>query len=384
MKRVAILGSTGSIGTQALDVIARYRERFSVYALSANSNIELLKKQMRLFSPRKVVVMDEESAERLKRPAQNGGIEILIGDAGLRGIASDSNVDILLVALPGIKGLLSIIDALQRGIRVALANKESLVAGGRFISKMKRGKGEIIPIDSEHSAIFQLLSRIDKKSIRRIYLTATGGPFRGKKGSYLKNVELRDVLNHPRWQMGKKVTVDSATMVNKAFEIIEARWLFDLKPDVIDVVIHPQAIVHSLVHIVDGSFLAHLGPTDMRIPIGYSLSYPDRLEDIIRPLSISELGSISFERVSPPFDHPLKIARSIISDNPDNGIIFNAADEIAVESFLARRIKYTDIIPIIDYSMKHIKASGIKTVMDVINFDADIKVFVKNHIEKRY
>lgn len=384
MKRVAILGSTGSIGTQALDVIARYRERFSVYALSANSNIDLLLKQMRLFSPRKVVVMSEESAERLKRPAQDGEIEILIGDAGLRDIASDDSVDILLVALPGIKGLLSITDALQAGIRVALANKESLVAGGRFISKMKRGKGEIIPVDSEHSAIFQLLSSIDKESVRCIYLTATGGPFRGKKDSYLKNVELRDVLNHPRWQMGKKVTVDSATMVNKAFEIIEAKWLFDLEPDIIDVVIHPQAIVHSLIYIMDGSFLAHLGPTDMRIPIGYSLSYPDRLENIVRPLSIAGLGSISFERVSPPFDHPLKIARSIISDNPDNGIIFNAADEVAVESFLARKIKYTDIIPIINYSMKHIKASGIKTVMDVINFDVEIKAFIKNHIEKRY
>ncbi|MGB9600224.1 MAG: 1-deoxy-D-xylulose-5-phosphate reductoisomerase, partial [Myxococcota bacterium] len=274
MKNVAILGSTGSIGTQALSVIEKNLDRFSVYALSANSNISLLHQQIKRFHPEKVVLMQEEKASELKRLLNGSRVKILIGDEGLKEVSTDRKIDIILIALTGIKGLESVINSIDSGIRVALANKESLVAGGRFVMDvLKKRKGEILPVDSEHSAIFQLLSKERRDAISKLILTATGGPFRGKSKREMRNARVEDVLRHPRWKMGKKVSIDSATMVNKAFEMIEAHFLFGFNSEDIRVVVHPQAIVHSLIQMRDGSYLAHIGPTDMRIPIGYALSY---------------------------------------------------------------------------------------------------------------
>jgi 1-deoxy-D-xylulose-5-phosphate reductoisomerase len=385
MKRVAILGSTGSIGTQALSIIEKNRDRFAVHALATNRNIGLLSKQIERYSPKKVVVFSEKEADELRGRLKGSGPEVLTQEDGLFNLSEDKDVDILLVAMTGIKGLPAIINALKNRKKVALANKESLVSAGRFVvDAVRRYGGEIIPVDSEHSAVFRLIKNTDRGCISRIILTATGGPFRGKGSKYLRGVKMDEVLRHPRWKMGRKVTVDSATMVNKAFEMIEARWLFDLSPDELDVVIHPQALVHSLVQLSDGSFFAHLGPADMRIPIGYALSYPDRLDNILKVLNLRDLEEITFEGVRPPFKHPIDIARRIISEDVDKGIVFNAADEVAVESFLEGRIEFVDIIRIIDYSLKHFRVTGIKSVMDVINFDGDIKDYLKRYIEKRY
>lgn len=385
MKRVTIIGSTGSIGVQALSVIEKYRERFVIDALAANRNVDLLYKQIKRFNPQRVVLYDREAALRLdhllkgiKRP------EILFGEEGIARISSDKNTDIILVAVTGIGGLKSVITALRNGLNVALANKESLVSGGRFvIQELNRSKGRIIPVDSEHSAIFQLISGTRRELISKVILTATGGPFRGKGPGEIRDVGVEDVLKHPRWRMGKKVTVDSATMVNKAFEMIEARWLFGLDSDKIEVVIHPQALVHSLLQLKDGSYIAHIGPADMRIPIAYALSYPDRLENVASGKRLDELEGITFEKVRPPFDHPLRLAKRIMDGDEDYGIVFNAADEVAVEYFLKRRISFGDIMKIIDYSMKHFKPSGIKDISDVIEFDMEIKRHLARYIEKR-
>ncbi|MGC8927176.1 MAG: 1-deoxy-D-xylulose-5-phosphate reductoisomerase [Myxococcota bacterium] len=384
MKNVAILGSTGSIGTQALSVIEKNLDRFSVYALSANSNISLLHQQIKRFHPEKVVLMQEEKASELKRLLNGSRVKILIGDEGLKEVSTDRKIDIILIALTGIKGLESVINSIDSGIRVALANKESLVAGGRFVMDvLKKRKGEILPVDSEHSAIFQLLSKERRDAISKLILTATGGPFRGKSKREMRNARVEDVLRHPRWKMGKKVSIDSATMVNKAFEMIEAHFLFGFNSEDIRVVVHPQAIVHSLIQMRDGSYLAHIGPTDMRIPIGYALSYPERLENILSSALLSEMGDITFEKLRKPFDRPVEISREIIEEDPDRGIVFNAADEIAVESFLSGIIRFGDIINIIEYSLKHIKPFSIKTVVDVLNFDMDIKRFLRGYINKR-
>ncbi|MCX7958130.1 MAG: 1-deoxy-D-xylulose-5-phosphate reductoisomerase [Deltaproteobacteria bacterium] len=386
MKRIAILGSTGSIGTQALSVIEKNRDRFEVVSLAANSNTELLYKQIKTFRPHKAVLSDEKAADRLRSMLKGREkTEILQGSSGLKEISSDRKTDIILVAVTGIGGLQSVVDALRSGLCVALANKESLVSGGRFVTEMlKRGKGSIVPVDSEHSAIFQLLSKERRSAVSRVILTATGGPFRGKNLSQIKNAGIEDVLRHPRWKMGKKVSVDSATMVNKAFEMIEAKWLFGFGAEDIKVVIHPQALVHSLVQLRDGSYLAHIGPTDMRIPIGYALSYPDRLDNIMKNVHLSDLEDITFERVKPPFDRPLDIARKIIDEDNDMGIVFNAADEVAVEYFLSKRISFGEIQKIIEYSLKHFRPYGIRTLTDVMLFDADIKNFIKKHIDERY
>ncbi len=385
-KRISILGSTGSIGTQALSVIEKNIDKFEVCAIAAFSNIDLMYKQIKKFNPKKAVLFDERAADELKKILRNNQrTEILSGERAIEEISKDTGIDILLVAVTGISGLKSVIAALNNGLCVALANKESLVAGGRFVSSlMKSGRGKIIPVDSEHSAIFQLLSGVDKNAVSRVILTATGGPFLGKSFRDFKNATIDKVLKHPRWKMGKKVSVDSATMVNKAFEMIEARWLFGFEAQDIKVVIHPQALVHSLIQLKDGSYFAHIGPTDMRIPIGYALSYPDRLDNIMKVTPLSELEEISFERVRHPFDLPLKIARKIIEQENDMGIVFNAADEVAVASFLKGRISFGDIIRIIEFSLKHFRVDGIKTITDVINFDMEIKASINKYIDKRF
>ncbi|MCX7943907.1 MAG: 1-deoxy-D-xylulose-5-phosphate reductoisomerase [Deltaproteobacteria bacterium] len=386
MKRIVILGSTGSIGTQALSVIEKNRDKFEVYALSAHSNIDLLLKQIKKFKPKKVALYSEIAADRLSKMVKhNGEVKILAGSKGLEDISSDRKADVILVAVTGINGLPSVMNALKNKICVALANKESLVSGGRFVVEQLRvSNGMIIPVDSEHSAIFQLLSKAEKSAVRRVVLTASGGPFRGKSLAQIKNANIKEVLKHPRWNMGKKVSVDSATMVNKAFEMIEAKWLFDLSSDRINVVIHPQAIVHSLIQLVDGSYIAHIGPTDMRAPIAYALSYPERLDNVIRDTHLSELEDITFEKVRYPFNRPLNIARHVIDYDNDMGIVFNAADEVAVELFLQNKISFGDIGKIIEYSIKHFKPSGIKTINDVLLFDMEIKTFIRKYVSERF
>lgn len=386
MKRIAILGSTGSIGTQALSVIEKNMDKFDVCALAAHSNVGLMYKQVKKFRPSKAILFDEGAAEQLRRLLKKDSkVEILGGSKAIEDISSDKSIDVLLIAVTGIAGFIFVINALRNGLCVALANKESLVVGGRFITdELKKGRGKIIPVDSEHSAIFQLLSISDRDSVSRVILTATGGPFRGKSLSQIENAKIEDVLRHPRWRMGKKVSVDSATMVNKAFEMIEAKWLFGFGANSIRVVIHPQALVHSLIQLKDGSYLAHIGPTDMRIPIAYALSYPDRLENVMKTAQLSDLEDITFEKVRPPFDRPLRIAKNIIEQEDDTGIVFNAADEVAVESFLKGRISFGDIGRVIDYSLKHFKTTGIKSVSDVLEFDKEIKKSINKYISQRF
>lgn len=347
MKTIAILGSTGSIGTQTLEVV-RANGDLRVAALAAGKNIKLLEQQIREFHPRLAAVADEEDAKALKMAVADLPVEILSGEEGREAVAVCEEAEVLVTAIVGMIGILPTIRAIEAGKDIALANKETLVTAGHIIMPLAKEKGvKILPVDSEHSAIFQALNGEDGRAIDKILLTASGGPFRGKTFEELKGMRVEDALKHPNWAMGRKITIDSASMVNKGLEVMEARWLFGTDLDQIQVVIQPQSVIHSMVQFKDGAVIAQLGTPDMKLPIQYALYYPERRYLAGPRLDFAALGRITFEDPDPETFLGLKYALEAAKTGGSMPTVFNAANERAVSKFLDRKIGFTDIYTII-------------------------------------
>lgn len=345
-KRVAVLGSTGSIGRSTLEVIAASDGALEAVALSAHRGTKLLLEQARAFRPRRILVSDAAAAESQDWSSLPEGIELLVGPEAVRRLVTENGVDVVVSAVVGSAGLLGTWAALEAGKTVALANKESLVMGGALITRMAREHGaQILPIDSEHAAVFQAIGAGCREEVRRVVLTASGGPFRSYSDDQLADVTVEDALNHPTWQMGPKITIDSATLMNKALEIVEARWLFDLSPDQIGVMIHPQSIVHSMVEFVDGSIIAQLSPPDMRLPIQYALTWPQRRPGPAAQLDWSQVWHLDFQPSDRRQSEALALGHEVARLGGTAGAVLNAANEAAVAAFLDRRLGFTQIVP---------------------------------------
>ncbi|MBI4641061.1 MAG: 1-deoxy-D-xylulose-5-phosphate reductoisomerase [Candidatus Tectomicrobia bacterium] len=352
MKTIAILGSTGSIGVNTLKVLGEHREEFRVLGLAAGQNITLLEQQIKEFRPRVVSLADEERAEKLRKRVKRLGVKVLHGHEGLDRVATIPDVDMVVSTLVGSTGLIPTIKAIHAGKQIALANKEILVMAGEIIMREIQEKTMILPIDSEHSAIFQSLAGENRASIRRLILTASGGPFRRFSSAELQKISPQEALKHPIWNMGRKNTIDSATLMNKGLEIIEAKWLFDVESDQIDVVIHPQSIIHSMVEFVDGSLIAQLGIPDMRIPISYALNYPDRLENHLPQLDLVKIRELTFEGPNLTNFPCLSYAFMALKAGRTMPAVLNASNEIAVEAFLKEEISFCQIPEIIHETMR--------------------------------
>ena len=352
MKNIAVLGSTGSIGTQTLDV-ARNNEDIRIVALSAGSNIELLEQQAREFSPEVVSVAEKKDAEKLRKKLEGTGVKVLWGMDGLIEAAQHPSADTVVTAVVGMMGLRPTVAAINAGKDIALANKETLVTAGHIIMPLAKEKNvRILPVDSEHSAILQCLTGEDQREVSRIIITASGGPFRGRTREQMKDVRLEDALKHPNWSMGRKITIDSATMVNKGLEVIEAKWLFGLDAEDIKVIVQPQSVIHSMVEFVDGSIMAQLGTPDMRLPIQYAIYYPHRRPLPGERLDFGALKQITFEE--PDFENfrGLALAFEALKTGGSMTTVYNAANELAVSRFLNREIGFLDITAMIEDSMK--------------------------------
>jgi 1-deoxy-D-xylulose-5-phosphate reductoisomerase len=346
-RNIVVLGSTGSIGRSTLDVAEAAAGRIHVLGLAANRSCQLLLDQSQRFRPRWTAATDEEQAREFDWRGLPPGTELLFGPAGVARMASDRDVDVVVASVVGSAGLNGAWAAIQAGKTLALANKETLVMGGPLVTRAARERGAtILPVDSEHSAVFQALQAGRRQDLKRIILTASGGPFREYSGEQLNNVSVQDALAHPTWSMGPKITVDSATMMNKALEIIEARWLFDLEPDQIDVVIHPQSIVHSLVEFMDGSVVAQMSPPDMKVPIQYALSYPERWECPAEKLDFGATFSLDFFPPDLERFPAVTIGHEVARRGGTAGAVLNAANEAAVAAFLGGQVRFTDIVPI--------------------------------------
>ncbi|GIO66861.1 1-deoxy-D-xylulose-5-phosphate reductoisomerase [Paenibacillus sp. FSL M7-1455] len=348
MKKISVLGSTGSIGTQTLDVAAKHSEHFQIEGLAAGGNIALLLEQARRFKPRKVSVATRELAEQIKAEVP-AGTEVFYGDHGLIEIAAGTDADIVVTAVMGSLGLPSTLAAIEAGKTIGLANKETLVTAGHIVTARAREKGvKLLPIDSEHSAIFQCLNGENLKDLASITLTASGGSFRDRTRDELKHVTVEDALKHPNWSMGAKITIDSATMVNKGLEVIEAHWLFGLPYEQINVLLHPESIIHSFVEFRDTSIIAQLGNPDMRVPIQYALTYPERWESPSRPLSLAEVGKLQFREMDFERFPCLRLAYECGKMGGTATTAFNAANEVAVARFLRKEISFLQIEDIIE------------------------------------
>jgi len=370
-KRIAILGSTGSIGKNALRVIDSLGPQYEVVALSAHSSVELLAKQVRRYKPDFVAITNSDYAEQLRGLIGDLDIEILVGPDGLIKIAELQEVDIVLTAVVGAAGLPAVFAAGRKGKRLAIANKEPLVIAGELLRKeIKKNGGVILPVDSEHSAVFQAMQSGTKEEVNKIILTASGGPFRKATAEDIRNVTLEQALAHPVWDMGPKITIDSATMMNKAFEIIEARWLFDIPVEKIEVLIHPESIVHSIVEFVDGSMIAQLGEPDMCLPIQYALTYPTRVAGIARALRLEEIGTLTFEKPNLEMFRALSLGYEVARTGGTAPVVFNAANEAAVEEFLAGRIKFVNIVEIIENCLNRHNVKTTVSLEDVLEADA--------------
>lgn len=359
MKKIAILGSTGSIGTQTLDVVREHSDELQVVALAAGSNKERLKEQIKEFHPKLVSLSDEKKAQELKEELAGDQVEVVCGMEGLIEVAGADSADVVVTAVVGMMGILPTMEAIKKGKDIALANKETLVTAGHLIIPMAKEYGvSILPVDSEHSAIFQSLQGEPKAALDKILLTASGGPFRGKSAEFLETVTLEDALNHPNWSMGPKITIDSSTMVNKGLEVMEAKWLFGVDYSQIEVVIQPQSIIHSMVQYVDGAIIAQLGTPDMRVPIEYALFYPERRSLSGDRLDFSKLSQITFEKPDYKVFRGLSLAIEAGKTGGTMPTVFNAANERAVAKFLKGEIKYTDIVRSIEKCMDAHKVSA--------------------------
>lgn len=382
MKNIVVLGSTGSIGTQTLDVAERFPDKFRVAALAVNTSIQKLKDQVRRFHPLAAVVYDEAAYRELARDWKEEQTRLLYGMEGLLEIVTMREADTVVTAMVGMIGLRPTVQAILAGKNIALANKETLVCAGEYIMGLaKKQKVGILPVDSEHCAVFQCLEGKSPGVLNKIILTASGGPFRGMSPDQLKRVTKEQALRHPNWKMGNKITIDSATMVNKGLEMIEARWLFDCPPEKIDVIVHPQSIIHSMVEFTDGSVLAQLGVPDMRLPIQVALEYPDRGRRIVNPLDFASCPALSFEKPDEDVFRSLKLAREAMQSGGLYPAAFNAANECAVAAFLNDRISFVEIWQWIEKTMDWAGKRGISSqsyqLEDVFELESEIRNFLK-------
>jgi len=368
---IAILGSTGSIGTQCTDIVDMNPDRFRIYALAAHSNVELFQKQLDKYKPRFAALFDERSAANLNVPL---GCTLYTGAEGVSRLAELDRVDAVVVAIVGIAGLDATYKAVKCGKRVALANKEALVTGGSIIDReLKQANAFIYPVDSEHSAIFQCLNGEDRGSIRNIILTASGGAFRDYDADMLRSATPEDALKHPNWSMGKKITIDCATMMNKGLEVIEAHWLFGVPSENIKVVVHRESIVHSMVEFKDGAVVAQLGRPDMRLPILYALTHPERLETNIDRLDFTQVMSLSFSPPDKKLFPCLQLAYDALAVGEGMPTVLNAANEVAVQAFLNKKIGFYDISNCVEYAMEHIKDVAIYNIDDIHKLDKYVR-----------
>ena len=368
MRRILIVGSTGSIGTQALDVV-EHNPELEVVGLAAASSWEQLLEQAKQHGVSRVALADEDAAARA---SEHSEVEVLAGPEGLVELITDTDCDLVLNALVGSAGLGPTVAALGEGIDLALANKESLVVGGELVTTLAEATGaQLLPVDSEHSALFQLISGERPGTVDRLVLTASGGPFRGR--SDLDSVTREEALAHPTWDMGGKITIDSATLMNKGLELIEAHHLFGVSYDRIDVVVHPQSIVHAMVHLNDGASLAHLGYPDMRVPISYALNYPDRVDVPVRPLDLVELGALTFEAPDVSTFPCLRLAREAAEAGGTAPCVLNAANEIAVHAFLAGDLSFTGIARVIESTLSELPAQPVRHFSDLYSADAQAR-----------
>lgn len=382
-KQIAILGSTGSIGRNALRVIDALGPGYSVIALSAHSNVELLAEQARLYKPKFVAVTNPDYAGQLCEFLGDLDVEVLTGPNGLVEAVELEEVDIVLTAVVGAAGLPAVFAAARCGKQLAVANKEPLVVAGELLmSEVRNNGGVILPVDSEHSAIFQAMQSGTREEVNKIILTASGGPFRGTTAEDIQNVTLEQALAHPVWNMGPKITVDSATMMNKAFEIIEARWLFEMPVDKIEVLIHPESIIHSLVEFVDGSVVAQLGEPDMCIPIQYALTYPKRIAGIAKRLRLEKISKLTFEKPDLETFRSLGLAYEVVRSGGTAAAVFNAANEAAVEEFLAGGIEFVTIVELIEHCLNKHEVKTSVSIEELLEADAwarkEVKLKVHN------
>lgn len=374
MKRISVLGSTGSVGASTLSVVEAHPQAFQVVALAAGSRVDLLEEQIRRFRPRLVSVAGEEAAAELRRRLKGFPTEILVGKEGLLRVAEASEADLVVSAMVGSVGLLPTLQAIKAKKDVALANKEVLVMAGELVMAEVKAQGtKLLPIDSEHSAIFQCLERGGRRYLKRIILTASGGPFRTRPRESFAQITPEEALSHPTWNMGRKITVDSATLMNKGLEIIEAKWLFDLDVKEIEVVVHPQSIIHSLVEYVDGSVLAQLSVTDMRLPILYALAYPERLESPLPSLNLTSLSALTFEPLDLEKFPCLGYAYRAVEAGGTLPAVLNAANEVAVHLFLERKVGFDEIPVLIRKAMDEHGWRPVRSLADVLEADREVR-----------
>lgn len=380
MKKITILGSTGSIGTQTLDVVRKNKDKFEVVAISANSSVDLLLEQILEFNPKYVAVYNEESAKKLKNMIPNNiDIEVLSSMEGLVKICELKEVDIVLTAVVGMIGLVPTMAAIKARKTIALANKETLVTAGEIVmEEAKKNNVDILPVDSEHSAIFQCLHGERKKDVEKIILTASGGPFRGKSKEELINVTKNQALKHPNWDMGRKISIDSSTLMNKGLEVIEAKWLFDVDVEDIDIVVHPQSIIHSMVSFKDSSVMAQLGCPDMRLPIEYALTYPGRSETDFERLDLAKIATLTFEKPDMETFPCLQLAFKVLKLGGTYPTVLNAANEVLVNEFLDDKIGFYDIPYYIERSLEQHNNRSNPTLEDILEVDKETREFLSN------
>jgi 1-deoxy-D-xylulose-5-phosphate reductoisomerase len=385
MKKISILGSTGSIGTNTLEVISRMAAEYVVIGLAAGSNIKLLREQVRRFSPKIVSLKTKTEADRLRSELSGLLVRVVHGPEGTEEVARFEENDIVVAAITGIEGLRPTLAAVESGVRVALANKESMVVAGAILRSRAASSGaEIIPVDSEHSGIFQCLAKEKSEDVQRAILTASGGPFFKTPLAELGRKTPEEALAHPRWKMGRKVTIDSATLMNKGLELIEARWLFGLEPSQLDILIHPQSIVHSLVEMKDGSTLAQLSVTDMRVPIQYALTYPERRTSDLSSLQLGRIRALEFFEVEEERYPLVGLARKALETEKSLPVALNAANEVAVEAFLKRRIGFTDIAAVVGEILGKHRTSEADTLEAVLSVDRDTRAQTEKLLEQRH
>ena len=383
MKNIAVLGSTGSIGTQTLDIVRNNTGELKIKVLAAGSNVELIEKQIREFKPEIAVLYNAEKANELKIKIADTGVKVLSGMDGMIEAATFDDVDTVVTSMVGMIGIKPTIAAIKAGKNIALANKETLVTAGHIIMPLiKEHKVSLLPVDSEHSAIFQSMNGENRKRISKILLTASGGPFRGKSYEELKNVTLEDALKHPNWAMGQKITVDSATLVNKGLEVMEAAWLFDVDVSMIQVVVHPQSVIHSMVEYEDTAVIAQLGCPDMRLPIQYALFYPDRRFLDAKKLDFFEMKSLTFEKPDMDTFKGLKFAMEAAEFGGSMPTVFNASNEEAVAMFLNKKIGFLDIYRIIEESMNRHTVISNPDIDTVLSVERDTREFIRKSFNK--
>lgn len=381
-KRIALLGSTGSIGTQTLEVVKTYPDLFEISVLTANRNVDLLIEQALIYRPNAVVIVDESRYKRANEALFKEGIKVYTGEEALAAVTEMDEVDIVLTALVGFSGLKPTIRAIHAGKNIALANKETLVVAGEIISKLAIEKGvSIYPVDSEHSAIFQCLVGEERNPIEKIYLTASGGPFRGKTRDELLQTTKEQALKHPNWEMGAKITIDSASMMNKGLEVIEAKWLFNLRNDQIDVIVHPQSIVHSLVQFEDGSMKAQMGLPDMKLPIQYALTYPYRLKTDFERFNFMNYPNLTFEKPDLETFTNLRLAYQVMETGGNAPCVLNAANEVAVAAFLKDEIKFLQIAEVNEKTINGVDFINHPTLDELYETDRQARLFAEKTIQ---